>query len=181
MNPMPSQRSTVSRGFSIMELMIVIAIILILAAIEIPNLMRARMAANQAAAVENLRAIETAEITYSVTYNHGYTSTLSQLGSSGGPSSLQAADLIDGALAGGLKSGYSYLYVPGPVVDGKVETYNLKAVPSLPCATGVEYYSMDPSSQSAVLTQSYSAVVEQNFFAQVLIGSMGSAQTLCSQ
>jgi len=175
------QRPAGPRGFSIMELMIVITIILILAAIEIPNLMRARMAANQAAAMSNLRTLETAEITYAVTYNRGYSSTLSQLGPSGQSSSLQAADLIDGMLANGMKGGYSYLYVPGPVVDGKVETYTLKAVPAVPCTTGVEYYSMDPSSQSAILTQSYSAVVEQNFIAQVLIGSMGRGQTLCSQ
>ena len=178
---MSSHRSPDSRGFSIMELMIVLTIVLILAAIEIPNLMRARMAANQAAAVSNLRTLETAEITYAVTYNRGYSATLSQLGSNGQPSSFQAADLVDGMLAGGAKGGYSYLYVPGPVVDGRVETYTLKAVPAVPCTTGVEYYSIDPSNQSAILTQSFNAVVEQDFIAQVLVGSMGRGQTLCTQ
>lgn len=163
------------------ELMIAITILLILAAIEVPNLMRARMAANQAAAVANLRTIETAEITYSVTYNRGYTSTLDQLGPSGQPASSQAADLIDGMLASGLKGGYSYVYVPGPVVDGKVETYTLKAVPSMPCATGAEYYSIDPSRQSSVISQSFHSVLEDNFVAQVLIGSMSGGQTACSQ
>ena len=178
---MLNPRSKASRGFTVIELMIVVTILLILAAIEIPNLMRARMAANQAAAVANLKTIEAAEITYSVTYNQGYTSTLAQLGPSRQSASTRAADLIDGMLASGLKGGYSYVYVPGPVIDGKVETYTLKAVPSMPCSTGVEYYSLDPSSQSSVVSQSFHSAVENNFIAQVLIGSMGHGQTPCSQ
>jgi type II secretory pathway pseudopilin PulG len=164
-----------------MELMIVVTILLILAAIEIPNLMRARMAANQAAAVENLKAIEAAEITYAVTYNRGYTSTLTQLGPSGQSASNQAAALIDGMLSNGQKGGYSYLYIPGPVVDGKVETYTLKAVPSMPCTTGDQYYSIEPSNQSSVVAQNFQSVVQQDFIAQVLKGSMGHGQTACSQ
>ena len=178
---MPHEPSAAPRGFSVMELMIVVTILLILAAIEIPNLMRARMAANQAAAVENLKAIEAAEITYAVTYNRGYTSTLTQLGPSGQSASSQAAALIDGMLSNGRKGGYSYLYIPGPVVDGKVETYNLKAVPSMPCTTGDQYYSIAPSNQSSVVAQNFQAVVQQDFIAQVLKGSMGHGQTACSQ
>jgi len=178
---MPLERSTTERGFSVMELMIVVTILLILAAIEIPNLMRARMAANQAAAVSNLRTIEAAEITYAITYNHGYTSNLAELGPSGQSASSQAAALIDGMLSHGEKGGYSYLYIPGPVVDGKVETYTLKAVPSRPCTTGDQYYSMDPSTQSSVLAQNFQAVVQQDFIAQVLKGSMGHGQTTCAQ
>lgn len=176
---MPLWRSTASRGFSVMELMIVVTILLILAAIEIPNLLRSRMAANQAAAVANLKAIGAAEATYAVTYNRGYSSTLAQLGPSDRPASEQAADIIDGMLSGGLKGGYSYLYVPGPVVNGRVETYTLKAVPSTPCATGVEYYSLDPASNSTVLTQSFQSAVQEDFIAQVLKGSMGHSQTGC--
>ena len=164
-----------------MELMIVVTIVLILAAIEIPNLMRARMAANQAAAVSNLKTIEAAEITYAVTYNRGYTSNLFELGPSGQSASSQAAALIDGMLSHGEKGGYSYLYIPGPVVDGKVETYTLKAVPSMPCTTGDQYYSIDPSTQSSVLSQNFQAVVQQDFISQVLKGSMGHGQTACAQ
>lgn len=178
---MPIGRSKTARGFSVMELMIVVTILLILAAIEIPNLMRARMAANQAAAVSNLKTIEAAEITYAVTYNHGYTSTLSELGPSGHAASSQTAALIDGMLSHGQKGGYSYLYIPGPVVDGKVETYTLKAVPSMPCTTGDQYYSIDPSNQSSVLAQDFQAVVQEDFIAQVLKGSMGHGQTVCDQ
>lgn len=161
--------------------MMVIAILLVLAAIEIPNLMRSRMAANQAAAVVNLKTIEAAEITYAVTYNRGYSSTLSQLGPSGRPASEQAADLIDGMLSSGLKGGYSYVYVPGPVVNGKVENYTVKAVPSAPCATGAEYYSLDPANHSSVLSQTFQSAVTENFIAQVLQGSLGHSQTGCAQ
>ena len=55
-------------GFSLIELLIVVAIILIIAAIAIPNLMRARMAANESSAVSSLRTINTGEITYQSTY-----------------------------------------------------------------------------------------------------------------
>jgi type IV pilus assembly protein PilA len=178
---MPIQRSTASRGFTVTELMIVVTILLILAAIEIPNLMRARMAANQAAAVADLRTIETAEITYAVTYNRSYSTTLAQLGPSGQPASAQAADLIDGMLASGQKGGYSYLYIPGPVVDGRVETYSLKAVPSMPCTTGFQFYSLDPSNDSTVLSQGFHQVTQQNSVAEILKGSLGSEETVCSQ
>jgi len=84
-------------------------------------------------------------------------------------------------LASGGKGGYSYLYVPGPVVNGKIEIYTLKAVPSMPCSTGVEYYSLDPASQSRVVSQSFHSVVHNDFIAQVLVGSMGHGQTPCGQ
>jgi type IV pilus assembly protein PilA len=177
----PTQHSKTPRGFSVMELMIVVAILLIVAAIEIPNLLRARIAANQAAAVAALRAIETAEITYAVTYNHGYTSALDQLGPSNGPASPQAADLIDSRLAGGEKGGYLYVYVPGTVVDGKIDTYTLKAVPSTPCVTGLAFYSMAPSNQTTITAESFTTAVEKDFIAQVLIGSMESDSVGCTQ
>ncbi len=177
----PTLDSRTPRGFSVMELMIVVAVLLILAAIEIPNLLRARIAANQAAAVASLRTIETAEITYAVTYNHGYTSTLGQLGPSNGSSSPQAADLIDSLLAGGEKGGYTYVYVPGPVVDGKIDTYTLNALPSAPCATGYTYYSMAPSNQTTITAESFNTVVDKDFIAQVLIGSLGHESAGCSQ
>jgi len=62
------------KGFSLIELLIVVAIILIIAAIAIPNLLRARMAANESSAVASVRTINTAEVTYNSTYpNVGYT------------------------------------------------------------------------------------------------------------
>ncbi len=69
------------KGFSLIELLIVVAIILIIAAIAIPNLLRARIAANEASAVSSLRTINTAEVTYSTTYpTVGYAATLVALG-----------------------------------------------------------------------------------------------------
>src|SRR5438094_8975810 len=73
---MPKQKR-----FSLIELLIVVAIILIIAAIAIPNLLRARIAANEASAVSSLRTINTAEVTYSTTYpTVGYAATLAALG-----------------------------------------------------------------------------------------------------
>lgn len=68
------------RGFSLIELMIVVAIILIIAAIAIPNLLRARIAANESSAVASLRTITTAEVTYASSWGAGYAGVLDNLG-----------------------------------------------------------------------------------------------------
>ena len=72
------------KGFSLIELLIVVAIILIIAAIAIPNLLRAKIAANQSAAVGTLRTINSAEETFSSTYSDGFTTDLVQLGGAAG-------------------------------------------------------------------------------------------------
>ena len=73
------------KGFSLIELLIVVAIILIIAAIAIPNLMRARMSANESSAVGSVRSINTAEISYNAAYsNVGFTATLASLGGPAG-------------------------------------------------------------------------------------------------
>ena len=80
-----------AKGFSLIELLIVVAIILIIAAIAIPNMLRARIAANEASAVASLRTISTAETTYASTYpSVGYTCSLTELGPapSGSPASF---------------------------------------------------------------------------------------------
>src|SRR6202162_5470166 len=93
-------------GFSLIELLIVVAIILIIAAIAIPNLVRSKMAANEASAVGSLRAINTASVSYASTYEVGYPVALSDLSPSTLPTST-AADLVDEILATGIKSGYT--------------------------------------------------------------------------
>ena len=85
------------KGFSLIELLIVVAIILIIAAIAIPSLIRSRIAANQASAIESLRVLGTSEVTYSAIYGNGYSSTLAALGPppDGAIASASAAGLID--------------------------------------------------------------------------------------
>ena len=99
------------RGFSLIELLIVVAIILIIAAIAIPNLLRAKMAANESSAVASIRTINTAEITYQSSYpTVGYAPSLSNLGGVTPcvPSSTTGC-LIGSDLAGGSKSGYNFV------------------------------------------------------------------------
>ena len=116
-------------GFSLIELLLVVAIILIIAAMAIPNLLRARTSANEASAVSSIHAVNTGEITYSMLFpDIGYSATLANLGP-GACDIPAAACIIDGALAGGTKSGYVFKYVQvvggGPPASG----YTLNADP----------------------------------------------------
>ncbi len=103
------------KGFSLIELLIVVAIILIIAAIAIPNLLRARIQANEASAVASIHAINTAELSYSSAFpNIGFTAILANLGDGGTipcPGTATAACYIDANLASGTKSGYSFTYI----------------------------------------------------------------------
>ena len=98
------------KGFSLIELLIVVAIILIIAAIAIPNLLRARMAANESSAVGSIRTINTGEITYSASYpTVGFAPSLINLGGLTPCTPTTAAGcLIDSVLASGTKSGYIF-------------------------------------------------------------------------
>jgi prepilin-type N-terminal cleavage/methylation domain-containing protein len=154
-----------TQGFSLIELLIVVAIILIIAAIAIPNLLRSRIAANQASAVGSLRTLNTAEITFATTYNTGYTSTLGDLGppASNQNPSATAAGLIDSVLSGGSstaslssKSGYSFLYSPGATdASGRIDTYGITATPITVGTTGTNFYYTDAS---GIIRQNSTAV-----------------------
>jgi type IV pilus assembly protein PilA len=131
-------------GFSLIELLIVVAIILIIAAIAIPNLLQSKIAANQASAVASLRTINTCEVTYSSTYNQGFTSTLVQLGPpASGSTTSSTAGLTDSVLAGGTKSGYTFTYAASAAVSGSTPNYSVNAAPVSVGTTGKNYYYTD--------------------------------------
>jgi len=135
-----------NHGFSLIELLIVVAIILIIAAIAIPSLIHSKMSANEASAVGSLHSINTAIVNYVGEYGIGYPAALTNLGPSASPSSA-AADLIDNVLVTGIKSGYNFSYVAGaPGSDGAIYTYTITATPITPNVTGTRGFYTDQSS-----------------------------------
>ena len=138
------------KGFSLIELLIVVAIILIIAAIAIPNLLRSRIAANESSAVGSIRTLNTAEVTYASTYpDLGFTCTLANLGPPAGSASATSttAGLIDNVLASGVKSGYTFA-LQGCSVAGSTTinvTYQSTGVPTAPGQTGQRAFCSDQS------------------------------------
>jgi len=135
-----------NQGFSLIKLLIVVAIILIIAAIAIPNLLKSKMAANQASAVASLRTLNTSEITYSSTYNQGFSSNFAQLGPpASGAATSAAAGLVDSVLAAAAKSGYNFTYTAGAAANGVTPTYTIAADPVTAGTTGQNHYFTDDS------------------------------------
>ena len=132
------------KGFSLIELLIVVAIILIIAAIAIPNLLRSKMAANESSSVGSLRTLNTACVTYSSTYGVGYPTALAQLGPCGAAGCVPTtalADLVDSVLSAGVKSGYKFTYAsPGSSGGAAGTTYNINANPVTVGSTGQRYF-----------------------------------------
>ncbi len=136
------------KGFSLIELLIVVAIILIIAAIAIPNLLRSRIAANEASAVGSLRTINTSEVTYNSTYpSVGFTCSLSVMAppASGTSPSSTAAGLIDANLAAGNKSGYTFSAGTCNTANGITVDYQWKADPQTIGTTGQRGFCTDVS------------------------------------
>ena len=150
--------SNKQKGFSLIELLIVVAIILIIAAIAIPNLLRSKMAANEASAVASLRTLNTTEILFST-----QCSTLSVDLKSLGPDATTGAaplcngtgaDLVDAVMAGDIaaaptngtattfdKSGYHFIYTPGSVAP--VSAYKITASPVTYNGSGIRGFFTD--------------------------------------
>jgi hypothetical protein len=131
--------------------------ILIIAAIAIPNLLRSRMAANEASSVGSLRTINTAAVTYASTYpRSGYPPSLESLGTKGAPTA-EHADLIDGVLASGTKSGYKFVFTS----DGQTPStgYSVVAIPTQRGTSGQRSFFTD---QSGVIRMSADGTANAN-------------------
>ena len=138
------------KGFSLIELLIVVAIILIIAAIAIPNLLRSKMSAADSAAASTIRTLNTAEVSYATSYpSFGYASTFTALGPNPNPPAcdpVAGACLIDNVLAStangpSQKGGYLYFVVGAAAsAAGTVGDYAVSASPVTLNSTGTNVY-----------------------------------------
>ena len=128
------------KGFSLIELLIVVAIILIIAAIAIPNLLRARMAANESSAAASIRTLNTAEITYQSSYpTTGFAAAIANLGGVAPcTAAIATACLIDSNLSSGTKTGYKF--VATPAAGTPATGYAANGTPVTPNQTGVRAF-----------------------------------------
>ena len=139
-------RNLKRRGFSLIELLIVVTIILIIAAIAIPNLIRNKIQANETAAVGTMRTLNESVLLYSNSYG-GFPHAISELGpGTGGVASSAAADLVDSVLASGVKSGYRFAYAAVATDPaGNVLSYTITATPVVPGSSGQRSFFTDQS------------------------------------
>ena len=128
------------KGFTLVEIMIVVAIIALLAAVAIPNLLRARLNANEGAAIGNMHTVVTAMGSFQANQSPpSYPATLAALGTATPP-------YIDSVLSGGTKQGYTFAYTAGTADSrGAVNDYTVVAAPQVPGKTGNRSFFADES------------------------------------
>jgi type IV pilus assembly protein PilA len=134
----------IQNGFSLIELLIVVAIILIIAAIAIPNLIKARISANEASAVSSMRTYTSANVAYSTLCPLiGFPATLADLGPGGG-ACAGGANIVDPILgsAAPVKAGYGFTYTP-VAVSGTNTNYTMNGTPIIVGATGQRNFFCD--------------------------------------
>jgi type IV pilus assembly protein PilA len=157
------------KGFSLIELLIVVAIILIIAAIAIPNLLRSKMSAADSAAASTIRTLNTAQVSYATSYpTFGFASTFTELGpnpNAGTCDAVNGACLIDNVLAAGgagpsPKGGYQYWIVgAAPSAAGTIGDYAVTAEPITLNSTGTNVFC---STADAVIRSQLSATPPAN-------------------
>lgn len=132
------------QGFGLVELIVLLAVLLVIAAITLPGLLRTKIATNEQTAIDSLRTLVSACGDYKMSYG-GYPKGLSNLGP-GAPASAAAAALVDSNLANGGKSGYIFLYAAGATdAGGNVLSYSITASPVKPGTTGRRQFYSDQS------------------------------------
>src|SRR5258708_3652232 len=140
------------KGFSLIELLIVVAIILIIAAIAIPNLLRAKISANESSAVGSMRTISTTEVQYSTTFGTGYSPLITNLGGATPcVASAATACLIDPVLSAAspsTKSGYQFSEIPNTGAGTAINPFTgfeANATPLNVGSTGQRSFCVDQS------------------------------------
>ena len=147
-------RATADSGFTLMELLIVMSVILILMLVAIPSLLNMRSQANETSALQSLRAINQAQIQYQTNFPaNGFACSLAALGGnpSSGPPSATAAQMLQGDLATGQKSGYTFNIVNCTKASvnnqDMITSYEVTAVPQSVGKTGHRGFCMDMSGE----------------------------------
>jgi type IV pilus assembly protein PilA len=152
--PTPAPKQNRQRGFTLMELLIVMSIMIILMLIAIPNFISMKAQADETSAIQSLRAIYQAQIQYQTNYPaNGFACALSALGgnTSSGPPSAQAAQVLQGDLAQGQKSGYTFNIVNCTKVtvnnQDMYTAYEATAVPQSVGKSGHRGFCIDPAGE----------------------------------